>query len=397
METPVKITRSVRIPDILKIERYSRLPELGPRVLFFSGGSAIRSLSQELIRYTSNSIHLITPFDYGGSSRILRDSFNMISVGDLRNRLMSLADQTHKGNPTIYRLFVYRLPHDASNERLKERLKLMADGIDPLTDAIQEPMKGIICNHLRWFIKKMPDNFNLKGANIGNLILVGGYLYSNYNIDTVLYIFSKLIEARGTVKPLMTKLLHLVAELEDGTLLVGQHLITGKEYPAITYPVKNIYLTDSLDNPKPVRVSIEDDIKLLISQADLICYPMGSFYSSIVANLLPYGVEEAVASNICPKIYIPNTANDPEQTGMDLYKSVKTLISCLKKERHDIKNTDLINYVLIDSQNARYPYSISGARLSKLGVDVIDTRLVTPRSFPFIDSDCLIKVLLSLT
>jgi CofD-related protein of GAK system len=397
MESPVKIIRSVSIPDRLKIERYKRLPELGPQILFFSGGSAIRSLSQQLINYTYNSIHLITPFDYGGSSRKLRDAFHMISVGDLRNRLMALADQSHKGNPNIYRLFVYRLPQDASNDRLKARLKNMAEGIDPLTDSIPEPMKSIICNHLRWFNKEMPADFDLQGANIGNLILVGGYLYSNYNIDTVVYIFSKLIEARGTVKPLMTRLLHLVAELEDGTLLVGQHLITGKEYPAITFPVKNLYLTDSLDKPEPVRVEIEDDIKSLIGQADLICYPMGSFYSSIVANLLPYGVEEAVALNICPKVYIPNTTSDPEQTGMDLFRSVGTIITNLKKNRLDIANTDLLNYVLIDSQNAKYPYSTSASKLAKLGVEIIDTRLVTPRSSPYIDSECLIDVLLSLT
>jgi CofD-related protein of GAK system len=397
VESPVKIIRSVSIPDRLKIERYKRLPELGPHVLFFSGGSAIRSLSQQLINYTYNSIHLITPFDYGGSSRKLRDAFNMISIGDLRNRLMALADQSHKGNPNIYRLFVYRLPQDAPGDRLKLRLKHMAEGIDPLTDSIPEPMKSIICNHLRWFIKKMPDNFDLRGANIGNLILVGGYLYSNYNIDTVVYIFSKLIEARGTVKPLMTRLLHLVAELEDGSRLVGQHLITGKEYPAITIPVKNLYLTDNLDRPEPIRVEIEDDVKNLIDQADLICYPMGSFYSSIVANLLPYGVEEAVASNICPKVYIPNTTSDPEQTGMDLFRSVGTIITSLKKNRQDIASSDLLNYVLIDSKNARYPYDTCAGRLAELGVEIIDTRLVTPRSSPYIDSECLIEVLLSLT
>jgi CofD-related protein of GAK system len=396
METPVKVIKSVSIPDRLKIERYSRLPELGPQILFFSGGTAIRSLSQQLANFTYNSIHLITPFDYGGSSRKLRDAFNMISVGDLRNRLMALADQSHKGNPNIYRMFIYRLPLDASNERLRVRLSQIVQGMDPLTDGISEPMKSIICNHLRWFMEKMPEDFDLRGANIGNLILAGGYLYNNRQIETVLYIFSKLIEARGTVKPLMTALLHLVAELEDGTILAGQHLITGKEFPAITHPIKNIYLSETTDDPRPVKVEVEDDIKTLISQADLICYPMGSFYTSIVANLLPYGVEEAVASNICPKVYIPNTAIDPEQTGMDLHRCAKTIISCLRKDRTELKNYDLLNYVIIDSRNAKYPYDISVSRLGRLGVEVIDTKLVSPRSFPYIDADFLIDVLLSL-
>jgi hypothetical protein len=44
MDSPVKIIRSINIPDRLKIERYRKLPELGPRILFFSGGSAIQGL-----------------------------------------------------------------------------------------------------------------------------------------------------------------------------------------------------------------------------------------------------------------------------------------------------------------------------------------------------------------
>ena len=59
----VTITRTIEIPDVLKIERYRRTPELGPKILFFSGGSALKTLSQRLIQYTHNSIHLITPFD----------------------------------------------------------------------------------------------------------------------------------------------------------------------------------------------------------------------------------------------------------------------------------------------------------------------------------------------
>jgi len=397
MDAPIKITRTVKIPDLLKIERYRRLPELGPRILFFSGGTALRSLSQQLINYTYNSIHLVTPFDYGGSSRKLRDAFNMISVGDLRNRLMALADQSVKGNPLIYRLFVYRLSSNEENAVLAQRLERMASGDDPLIAVIPQPMRDIICYHLKHFLQHMPPDFDLKGANIGNLILAGGYLSSNASIDAVIYIFSRLVEARGIVKPLLDELLHLGAELEDGTLLIGQHLLTGKEVPQITCPVKRIFITNSLDNPEPVHARINGDIQRLIREADLICYPMGSFYSSIVANLIPDGVEEAVAANICPNVYIPNTGPDPEQNGMDMAQAVETLIRYLKKDTPGIDNRDLLNYIIIDTRNARYPYPIDHDRIRDLGVEIIDTKLVTHGTFPYIDSACLIEVLLSLT
>ena len=52
-------------------------PPLGPRLVFFTGGTALRDLSRELIRYTHNSVHLVTPFDSGGSSATLRRAFAM--------------------------------------------------------------------------------------------------------------------------------------------------------------------------------------------------------------------------------------------------------------------------------------------------------------------------------
>ena len=99
---PLFITRPVVIPDLLRTSRYQRAPELGPRILFFSGGTALNDLSRVLKRYTHNSIHLVTPYDSGGSSAKLRNAFDMPAVGDLRSRLMALADGTLAGHPGIY-------------------------------------------------------------------------------------------------------------------------------------------------------------------------------------------------------------------------------------------------------------------------------------------------------
>ncbi|MCP4376356.1 MAG: GAK system CofD-like protein, partial [bacterium] len=108
------VSRAVRIPDHLRIGRYRRAPEFGPRILFFSGGTALNTVSRTLKTYTHNSIHLVTPFDSGGSSAKLRHAFDMPSIGDLRSRLMALADEAVTGHPEIYRLFRYRLPEDGS-------------------------------------------------------------------------------------------------------------------------------------------------------------------------------------------------------------------------------------------------------------------------------------------
>ena len=105
----IRLTRTIRLPDQRKLARLARAPELGPNILFFSGGSALNPLCRVLVRYTHNSTHLITPFDSGGSSAALRKAFNMPAVGDLRNRMMALADRTVQGNPEVSRLFRHPL------------------------------------------------------------------------------------------------------------------------------------------------------------------------------------------------------------------------------------------------------------------------------------------------
>src|SRR5690606_4221563 len=71
----ISLTQTREVPDPVRLARYARAPEIGPTVLFFSGGTALRKTSRVLTEFTHNSVHLITPFDSGGSSAKLRDAF----------------------------------------------------------------------------------------------------------------------------------------------------------------------------------------------------------------------------------------------------------------------------------------------------------------------------------
>ncbi len=392
-----RLTRSPRLPDPLRLARYARAPEVGPRLLFFSGGSALAGLSRELIRYTHNSIHLITPFDSGGSSAVLRRAFKMLAVGDLRNRLMALADQSVQGNPEVVRLFAHRLPIQAAPAELKARLEELVKGRDPLLLAVPDPLRKIIRNHLRFFWEQMPADFDLQGANLGNLVLAGGYLSHQGHIDPVIFTFSKLAEVRGVVRPVVNQDLHLAARLADGRLLVGQHLLTGRETPPIASPVKELFLASD-HRGAPARAAIRDKVASLIGQAELICYPMGSFYSSLIATLLPDGVCPAVAAAGCPKVYVPNVAGDSEQLGLSLVEGVAVLLDYLRRGcAGDVPVDQVLNLVIVDSANAVYPGgSPDLAAIRRLGVEVIDTPLVSERSAPYLDPAKLLEVLLSL-
>jgi len=392
----LRITRTVTLPDPVRINRYHKAPELGPRILFFSGGSALDTLSSKLKNFTHNSIHLVTPFDSGGSSAKLRQAFEMPAIGDLRSRMMALADETITGHPEVYRLFTYRLPVDKTQKVLRQQLADMADGKNPRVMDISNPMRRLIRNLLGYFIDQMPDDFDLRGASIGNLVLAGGYLNNHRHLDPIIFLFSKLVSVQGTVRAIVNSNLHLVAELENGDTIIGQHRLTGKEVGPIKSPVERLAYSSHPDSKEPATAAIRKKVRKLICSADLICFPPGSFYSSLIANLLPEGVCEAIATNENPKVFIPNLGTDPEQFGMSLKDTLNTLLNYLQQGVPDAAPNQLLNFLLIDSRNGSYSDAVPG-NLKKKGIEVIDTELITPESAPYYDPVQLTNTLLSLT
>ena len=395
---PIRVTPSVRLPDPVRLSRYQKSPELGPRVLFFSGGSALNAVSRVLKNYTHNSLHMVTPFDSGGSSAKLRQAFAMPSIGDLRSRLMALADENITGHPEVYELFTYRFAQDRPNSDLRSQLESMIRGTDPLVAAISNPMRRLIRNQLGYLLEAMPEGFDLRGASTGNLILAGGYLNNHQQLDPIIFLFSKLVNVLGTVRTIVNDNLHLGAKLEDGSCVIGQHRLTGKEVAPLSSPVRELFLSRHPETCVPARSEIREKNRELIEQAELICYPPGSFYTSLVANLLPKGVGSAIATSDCPKVYCPNLGPDPEQIGMTLDSSVVTLLEYLRSDvAAGTDNQRLLNFVLIDSQHGYYPSALSSGLMQELGIEIIDTRLVSTKSAPRYDALLLVSTLLSLT
>jgi 2-phospho-L-lactate transferase/gluconeogenesis factor (CofD/UPF0052 family) len=125
---------------------------------------------------------------------------------------------------------------------------------------------------------------------------------------------------------------------------------------------------------------------------------MGSFYSSVVANLLPSGVGGAIARAGCPRVYIPNTGHDPEQSGMSLVDSLETLHAYVRADAGtDTPLSRAVNLVLVDRDPANYGMRLDLRRLERLGLNVISRELVTQASRPHADPRRLAEALLSLT
>ena len=392
------LSRDVQIPDPLRIGRYRRSPEFGPRILFFSGGSALNEISRTLKAYTHNSIHLVTPFDSGGSSAKLRRAFAMPSIGDLRSRLMALADEAITGHPEVYKLFGYRLPANAAPAELTAQLDDIVAGKNPLVENISNPMRRLIRSQLEHFRDAMPDDFDLRGASIGNLILAGGFIGNHQHLEPTIFLFSKLVNVLGTVRAVVNTNLHLGAELEDGSCIIGQHRLTGKETAPLSSPINKVFLSSDAEQKVLTQAVLRKKNRKLISQADIICYPPGSFYTSLIANLMPKGVTTAIAANGCPKVYVPNLGTDPEQIGLSAEAAVETLLDHLRTGIENGAPIDKsLNFVLIDKNNKTPMAKFQKGFLKDIGVQTVETALVSKKSAPFYDPELLVTTLLSLT
>lgn len=372
----------------------SRPAAEGPRIVFFSGGTALRGLSRALLRHTWNTVHLVTPFDSGGSSAALREAFGIIAVGDLRNRLLALADQSRPGFMAVAALLGRRLPKQQDPARLSATLEYIASGESPEFPHLPAPVAEAAQADMSSFLAGCPQSFDAAGASVGNLLLVGAWLRHRRNLDRALSRWSALLGVRGVVRPVVESDLHLAFQLTDGSQVVGQHRVTGKAAPVPPSRIATVGLVRTLDDPAPARVVVSDEVGRLIRDADLICYPMGSFYTSILANLLPAGVGAAIAEARCSKVFVANTGPDPEQRGLSVAAAAARLIEVAQDGLGP--GARVMDAVVVDAEQGSYPDGVDQPALSALGLRVLDMPLVTRASKPHLDPQRLASLLVRL-
>lgn len=371
-----------------------KISKNGPKILFFSGGTALGDIASYLTHYTRNAVYLTTPFDSGGSSAVLRQAFMMPAVGDLRSRLMSLANKKLPGYEEKIRLFGYRLPKQASPQLLLEELKQFFYGTHQLLYPFSDSILAFVKEEIGFFIDQMPENFDLSGASIGNILLTVRFLKEGRSLKEAVDFFSLWLGVEGIVEPLVEENVHLCVKLENGNVLRGQHKFTGKNGISISSPIKEIWFTESLESSTPIMLEASESICQHIYSADLICFPMGSFFSSVVANLLPIGITHAIRLTNCIKIFIPNLNTDPELFGCSLQKQIEYLGKLLSNGTGKELYPDVI---LLDKNIDGYIGGIPHDWLKEQGIQVLFLQLVTEKYSPYFDPEKVCCLLLKLS
>lgn len=327
--------REGRLIDILYQKRFL---EHGPKIVVIGGGTGLSVLLHGIKEYTSNITAVVTVADDGGSSGRLRQQFDILAPGDIRNCLVALANE----ETMMRELFQYRFSQETE----------------------------------------------FSGHSFGNLFITAMTQVTG-DFEKAIKESSKVLSIRGRVLPSTLDKVTLVAEHEDGRLTEGEAQI-----PKAGSPIKKIFI-------KPQGASGAPDAVRALQEAELIILGPGSLYTSIIPNLLIKDILEALKGSQVSKIYVSNIMTQPGETDrFKASDHVKELIRHTDGKILDacIINVGKIP----DSMLQRYarensvPVEADSQAIKDLGYGVIEEDLVSVTDHIRHDSNKLAKIIAGL-
>lgn len=252
---------------------------MNKKVVVLGGGTGMSVLLQGLKKFPLDITAIVSVSDDGSSTGKLREEFNTPAVGDIRRVLISLSET----EPLVEKLFNYRF-------------KTCSD---------------------------------LDGHTVGNLILTAAKEITG-NLSDGIEALSKVFNLKGKVVPLTEDNVVLMAKMEDGSIIEGEHHIT--ESPK---KIKEVFYKEE---PVVTPESIE-----AIKNSDAIILSMGSVYTSIIPNLITKEIINAIDNSSAKIMYVCNMVTQPGETeGFKVSDHINLLNSYLGKRK--------IEYVLANDK-----------------------------------------------
>ena len=226
------------------------------RVVAIGGGTGLSTLLRGLRRHVafpdwpedvpshiSDLAAVVTVTDDGGSSGRLRQDFNMLPPGDIRNCMVALSAE----EDLLAKIFAHRFKSGAG----------------------------------------------LGGHSFGNLFITALTEITG-DFAHAVQLASKILATRGRIYPATTSNATVVARMEDGSIVRGETNITAS---------KQRIAELMLDPP---NAAVMPETLEAIHRADLISVGPGSLYTSLITNLLVEGIPTALAEASGVRVYICN-------------------------------------------------------------------------------------------
>jgi uncharacterized cofD-like protein len=185
---------------------------------------------------------VVTVTDDGGSSGRLREDFNMLPPGDVRNCMVALSEDEH----LLSRLFQYRFGQG-----------------------------------------------ELLGHSFGNLF-VAALSHIVGDFAQAVQMSSQILATRGRIYPATNTNVTLSACMDDGSTVHGETNITRSSRRIV-----ELMLEPPDADPLPGTLEA-------IAAADLVTLGPGSLYTSLVTNLLVRGIPEALATTRATRVFVCN-------------------------------------------------------------------------------------------
>lgn len=292
---------------------------MNKKVVVLGGGTGLSTLLRGLKQFPIDITAIVSVCDDGSSTGILREEFNIPAVGDIRRVIVSLSET----EPLVQELFNYRF-HTTSD---------------------------------------------LDGHTVGNLLLTAMTEITG-NLSDGIESLSKVLNLKGKVVPLTEDNVTLMAEMEDGSIVEGEHHITVDR--------RNIKRVFYKEEPTPTSEAIK-----AILEADLIVLSTGSLFTSIIPNLICDKIVDALEKSPAKIMYVCNMMTQPGETdGFTVTDHVSMLNQYLGQRKVDvvIANNGKIDATLAEKYETleqKDAVKYDAQNFSKMNNQVIGDDLVT--------------------
>ena len=265
------------------------------KLVTITGGTGGWGVLEGLKNYDLDLRSIVSMADNGGRTGQLRDRFGVLPAGDLRRCLAALAE-TENGHNYLRELFLYDLknhPGDLGEECLGDLVQYaLKEKYPDEIYGVWAKMVSLDPDAADLFDFKFGGQMPVADHSLGNLIINAAELKYG-NMAEGIKKLSKLLKLKGRVYPVSLEDYHLAADLEDGSIIIGE---TNIDRPnGERAPIHKIKLGKlEGDTFKESRVEVYKKSAESIERADLIIIGPGDLYTSILPSLLVEGVTKAI-------------------------------------------------------------------------------------------------------
>ncbi|HVG17838.1 MAG TPA: 2-phospho-L-lactate transferase CofD family protein [Blastocatellia bacterium] len=342
-------------------------------LVFITGGSALNKLARMLADNRLFATYIVAVFDNGGSTALLRQ-YCGIAIGDIRNRLVAIAEHDSPESKVLADLFSLRIHGNKPQRLMRAAVEDIASGRSESLADLPQDVRDEISKALMTLLAGLPETFDWRDGAIGNFILVGRYLQDK-DWEATLKWAHRIVGACGLVLPTTIESAHLGAHLKNGSYIVGQNRLTDESRP-IRSPIERILLLPSdTAFAKTKQVSIYPPARNQLEKASAIVYSWGSFYTSVLSGFLVGGLPETILASGSPKVLLLNPLKDAETLGKTPVDLVEDLARYARSRAGDTTGK-IITHVLALRSTSPSPsqfYSVEyRAPIERLGVNVIE-------------------------